>query len=340
MSGFKLVRLPSSPNWYIQWFDAADGHSRRVTTRTGNREEAEAVLRAFALELQAQPEPTVRLDALLDWYAAGLEKDQDRATLCAKHLKAFFGSTLADALTYQKQEAYVAHRRRCVKDETIRRELSVLSAALKKAVKHQRLAGAPPMLTLKKSPPRDRWMTRSEVARLLWHLRKDKQHTRHLLLFTRLALYTGARTGAILDLTWDRVDFARRVIRFPIPGEDHGNKARVVTPMDGSLERALKAAKLQNGRRKGGPVDYVVQYKGKRCDRIVRGFTRNAREIGLEDVTPHILRHTFATWAAMNGASIFLLGKALGHSSSTMTDKYAKHQPEALRSVLKAARRK
>jgi integrase len=43
------------------------------------------------------------------------------------------------------------------------------------------------------------------VARLFRALRGKRQ--RHVLLFVRLALYTSARTGAILDLTWDRVNF-------------------------------------------------------------------------------------------------------------------------------------
>lgn len=339
MSGFNLVRIPASPKWYVQWFDKETGRSKRRSTGTSSRDEAEAFLRAFELELQAEPTRSEPVNAILDWYIA-VKDTSDRAELCARHLKDFFGSTDAAALTYQKQEAYVDRRRRKVKDETIRRELSVLSAALHLAVKRQRLASAPAVITLPKAPARDRWLTRDEAAKLLWHLRKDKQHTRHLLLFTRLALYTGARTGAILDLTWDRVDFRKRTISYPLPGVDHGPKQRVVIPFHGVLEIALKAACRQNERRKGGSVPYVVQYKGQKCERVVRGFTRNAREIGLEDVTPHILRHTFATWSAMGGASLFLLGKAMGHSSSTMTEKYAKHQPEALRDVLRAAKRK
>ncbi|WP_167309522.1 hypothetical protein [Brevundimonas naejangsanensis] len=48
---------------------------------------------------------------------------------------------------------------------------------------------------------------------MLAHFRSAPR-TKHLLLFTRLALYTGARSGAILGLTWDRVDLERGVIDY------------------------------------------------------------------------------------------------------------------------------
>jgi integrase len=49
-------------------------------------------------------------------------------------------------------------------------------------------------------------------------------------LFWLLAFGTGARTAAMLDLTWDRVDLIRRTIDYRVPGVVYKNKRRAVVP--------------------------------------------------------------------------------------------------------------
>lgn len=62
-----------------------------------------------------------------------------------------------------------------------------------------------------------------------------------------------------------------------------------------------------------------------------RAAVRRAR---LDDVTFHTLRHTFASWAMMRGASIKELQELLGHASLTMTMRYAHLSPERLRTAV------
>jgi integrase len=89
-------------------------------------------------------------------------------------------------------------------------------------------------------------------------------------------------------------------------------------------------------RRKPG---HVITWGGKQVTRIIKAFRANAEEVGLEDVTPHTLRHTFGTWAAGGGADLLQLGRAMGHTRVKTTERYIKTQTEGLRSVLNAARR-
>jgi|CXWL01.1.fsa_nt_gi integrase len=56
-------------------------------------------------------------------------------------------------------------------------------------------------------------------------------------------------------------------------------------------------------------------------------------EAGIEDVRIHDLRHTFASIAAAEGQSLYLIGKALGHSQSRTTERYAHLAHERLRAV-------
>jgi integrase len=335
---YSLIQLRTSPNWYIQWFE--DGHSQRASTRTPDRGEAEKILAAFRLVKADQPLTDLTVPQVLDWYWDSHAKNlmrPDSADLAIRYLKLFFGATLASDLNIAKQQAYAEHRRALgAGEESIRRDLSVLSAALRRAEKHSKIDRAPPALTLTAAPPRERWLTRKEVAKLLRQMRKPvrgKRH-RHVILFTRLALYTGARTGAILDLTWDRVDFEGGLIDYRVPGRRVTKKARVVSPMTPSLRRMLLHA------HKHARSRYVVSWAGERIGRVAKAVIDHATKAGLDGVSPHVLRHTFATWGARKGVPIWLLGKALGQTVGSTTERYAKHQPEDVAKVLEAVRRK
>lgn len=57
---------------------------------------------------------------------------------------------------------------------------------------------------------------------------------------------------------------------------------------------------------------------------------------GLPDLRIHDLRHTFASLAVANGASLFLVGKALGHTQATTTERYAHLADDPVRAVAEA----
>ena len=334
MPDFTLVKIRTSPNWYIQWFE--DGHSQRASTRTPDRDQAEAVLAAFRLVKADEPIADLTVPAVLDWYWDGHAKNlmrPDNASLAIRYLKPFFGSTLATSVNLDKQEAYVAFRRnQGAGDESIRRDLSVLSAAFRRAVKYKKLDHCPPILTLTPAPPRERWLTRKEVARLLWQMRGPRQA--HVLLFTRLALYTGARTGAILDLTWDRVNFETGLIDFRKPGRRQTKKRRVVAPMTRKLRRMLLHAE------KHSRSPYVISWAGQRIERVAKACIANAEKAGVKDFSPHVLRHTFASWAVQKRVPIYTVGKALGQTVASTTERYAKLAPDDVREAMELVGRK
>lgn len=335
MPEFSLTKLGNSPNYYVQWFEG--GRSRRVSTRTPSEDEAQAFLAAFRIAGNAEPLPDLTIPQLLDWYWQSHAKTlmrPDNAELSIRYLKPFFGSTPALGLSLDQQEAYRDYRRKLgAGDESIRRDLSVLSAALKRAVKYKRLAFCPPLLTMTPNAPRERWLTRDEAARLLRALRGRRQ--RHVLLFVRLALYTGARTGAILDLTWDRVDFASGLIDFRKPGRPLTKKRRTVTPMTRKLRRMLKHAHRRTNDR-----GHVISWAGERIDRVAKAAIAAAERAGVKGFSPHVLRHTFASWAVQRRVSIYTVGKALGQTVASTTERYAKLAPDDVLAAMEASQRK
>ena len=334
MSDFTLVKIRTSPNWYIQYRER--GRTQRNSTGTPDRSQADEILAAFRLVKSEAPVSDLTIVQALDWYWEAHGKAlmrPDSCDLAIRYLKPFFGSTPASTLTIEKQEAYIAHRRDLgAGDESIRRDLSVLSAALNRAVKYKKLDRRPPYAALTPSPPRERWLTRSEVAALFRALRTKR--SRHVLLFARLALYTGARTGAILDLTWDRVNLDAGLIDYRKPGRRVTKKRRTVAPITPSLRRMLVHAKRHSR------STHVVSWAGERIDRVAKACIAAADRAGIEGFSPHVLRHTFASWAVRNGVPIYTVGKALGQSVASTTERYAKLAPDDVRAAMEAVRRK
>ena len=66
--------------------------------------------------------------------------------------------------------------------------------------------------------------------------------------------------------------------------------------------------------------------------RLVRAFTKAAKDSGLQDFHFHDLRHTFATRLAQAGIDLYRIAKLLGHNDVSTTQRYAHHCPESLRS--------
>lgn len=334
MPDYSLTQIGNSPNWYIQWFEG--GHSRRYSTRTRDRGEAKAILAAFRLIQSDQPVNDLTVVQVLDWYWDAHGKKlmrADSADLAMRYLKPFFGSTPVTTVTIEKQELYVEHRREAgAGEESIRRDLSFLSAATRRAVKYKKLDRAPPALNLTPAPPRERWLTRQEVAKIFREIRFKR--SRHVLLFARLALYTGARTGAILDLTWDRVHFDTGLIDYRKPGRRITKKRRVIAPMTPPLRRMLLHAKKHSRSR------FVVSWAGEGIGRVAKAFIARAEKVGVMGANPHVLRHTFASWAVQKRVPIYTVGKALGQNVASTTERYAKLAPDDVRDAMDAVRRK
>src|SRR5690606_21348178 len=74
---------------------------------------------------------------------------------------------------------------------------------------------------------------------------------------------------------------------------------------------------------------FVVRYEGARLGRVEKGFRgiRGAAGLG-PDVTPHILRHTRATWLAQAGVPIWEAAGSLGMTAEQFEATYGHHSPD------------
>jgi integrase len=279
--------------------ERVDGNTRRTSLRTSNRAEAE---RRFADYKAALTRKATTVGEILDGYIADHGPRMaapETAGFAIRRLKPSFGALRPDQVTRADCRAYVAKRHeQGVGDGTIRRELTVLRAALHWADKHTSA-----QIEMPSAPaPKARHLTREEY-RVFREASKEVAH--HLYVFVVLAYTTAGRASAILDLTWDRVDFERGQIRLGL-GERR-SKGRATVPMTDGAREVLLAAK------EASVSDYVVEYAGRKVSSVKRAFKSGASKAGLPpDVSPHWLRHSAAVRMAENGVPMGKLASSWG----------------------------
>jgi len=307
--------------FYAVWSDET-GQTRRQSLRTAEREEAERRLVDFRRAKAAPPGSTVGdyVQAYLS-YKEGRIRDHVRLAGAWANAKDSFGHLRPDQITPVLCEEYIESRRAMGRsDGTILKEINVIRQALnwsKVNVARFEAPSAP--------PPRDRHLTKAEARKLL-----DGCFQPHVRLFVMLALHTAGRRSAVLGLTWDRVDFERNRINLTVVGETH-RKRRATVPMTDQLRAALLEAK------EAAQTAYVIEYAGERVLNVKKGFAAAVRRAGLEDVTPHDLRHTAAVWMAEDGVSFEEIAQYLGHSSPRVTFQvYARFSPTHLQRAAKS----
>jgi integrase len=302
--------------WYA--VTRENGKSKRKALNTKDRNVAERRFQDYVESLKSEKE---LISDIIDAYRNDKTfKCEKTADFCIAKLKPFFGHLRPDQVNRELCRKYISER----KIKSVRRELEVLRAALNWHDKHNKaIIELPPP-----PPPRTRSLSREEFETLLAAAEK----TPHMRLFMIVALQTAARASAILDLTWDRVDFERGQINF-VTGEQT-NKRRTVITMNDELIEDLKKAK------EGRTTDFVIEYGGKQVGTIIKGFTRTAKKAGLPDVTPHVLRHTAAVWMAEDGVPMAEISQFLGHTSTNVTERvYARFSPTYMKRAANSLRR-
>lgn len=300
------------------------GRTRRRALGTADRAAAGPAFQDFLHNLTRRAAPADPLvGAILDAYAAELAARQvpaaGRVAHALKPLKRHFADKRPEHVDRAAAQAYADARRRAgAGDGTIHTELGYLGTALRWAWRERWIPEPRPVWRPAKPPPRDRWLTPPEAERLL-----EAAGAAHLRLFILLALHTAARATAILELTWPQVN--DRFIDFNLPGRPRTGKSRAVVPVTPTLRAALDMA------RQAATGPQVVDWGGLPLRSVKKAFAAAAARAGLDGVSPHVLRHTAATWMAKRGVPMSRIARYLGHRDSRTTERvYAKHSPDWL----------
>lgn len=302
----------------VTWTDASGPHRRRLG-RAATEVEARALLDAWVRTVsvvRAQASQTV--GELWAAYAADRISDGKQSRNFEdswKPLSHRFASLPVDAITADVCRDYTRARiAQGVSQGTVWTELTKLRSCINWAVKRRAISYPPPYVWLpSKPPPKSRVLTEAEAIRLI-----DACVMPHVRLFVILALTTGARSTALLELTWDRVDLERltldlRQAEVVDPLTKRVRKGRAVVSITETARAALVEAKA------GALSDHVIEWDGEPIKKIRKGFAEATRRAGLADVTPHTLRHTAASWLASDGVDMERIARLLGHRDPKTT---------------------
>jgi len=317
--------------WELRWTE--NRKPRSWSSRTRDAKEAH-IRRDQYLALKDAPslagEPTV--SAILDHYLAdklGNVAAYDTLVHACKPLRRHLGNLLPNQIfrkLYWDRRKRDLWRGKHPSAGTIIREGVTLRAAFELAVADKLIdRNSIPAISLPQAPgPRIKWLTPAQALALLTATRQ-----RHIRLFISLGLATGGRKEALESLTWGQVDFLHGTISLELPGRATSNKRRATVPMSDEIRIALEEAyKLKT-------CDYVIERASKMVGDVKKGFGNAARRAGLE-CTPHILRHTCATWQVMRGVPVAEIARFLGDSEKMVEKVYGKHSPEYLRRAARA----
>jgi integrase len=216
-------------------------------------------------------------------------------------------------------------------EATARRTAAVTSAMFTWGTEHG-FVGANPFagIKLNHAPVRERFLSKDEAGRFLDAI-ADLQD-KFLLSETfgdalRLLLLTGARKTEILGLRWSEVDQLRNVLILPPERTKAGGKT-------GERRISLSAPALEILSRRRARLDTEIPARGSlfvfpaargegHAIGLRRAFTKVRAEANLDGLRIHDLRHSFASFAVADGASLFLIGKLLGHANARATERYA-----------------
>lgn len=173
---------------------------------------------------------------------------------------------------------------------------------------------------LKEPRGRVRFLSDSERDSLFAACQKSK--CKELYLIVLIAISTGPRKSEILNLKWNDYDCMRRQITI----QETKNDERRTIYLRGRANEYFKSHYVCNNQPKNGLV-FPSRNKGQALE-IDVSFRKAVKEAGLKDFRFHDLRHTAASYLAMNGTSLAAIAELLGHKTLNMVKRYA-HLSEA-----------
>ena len=236
-------------------------------------------------------------------------------------------------VTFEDIKDYLEHLNlKKEKTSSIRRKISSLKSFYKFLYKNNYMNKKDYPLTKISYPKMEKKLPKfiyyNDLLEIINESSKDKDGVRDRLIIEMLYA-TGVRVSELINIKIDDIDFNNR--RIIVLGK--GNKERIV--YYGEYAEEVLKEYMKTHERKNHNYLFVNSRGGKLTDRGVRYIIDNIMsKLSIKThVTPHVLRHTFATDMLNNGCDIKVVQELLGHSSLKATEIYTHVTNEHLKKV-------
>lgn len=276
-------------------------------------------------------------------------KELDQKTLKAYRidLRQFFENVVSDEPSKAEIEQYITKLHRDYKQKTVKRKIASIKAFYNYLEEEEIIEEDPfrkIKVKFKETVILPRIIPRSEIESLLntmyaesipINLEENKFRLRDIAVIEVL-FATGARVYEVSNIRKECVDLDSGLIR--IMGK--GGKERYIQIGEESILKLLRKYYMENAEMISACGYFFVNARGNRfSEQSIRlMLVKYLRMAGIErKVTPHMFRHSFATYLIEEGVDISCVQRILGHSSISTTQIYihvaAKKQAEILRNM-------
>jgi|TARA_Y100000034_G_scaffold20140_1_gene22932 integrase len=332
---YRIRPVAGRPYLHIVWTE--EGKTRRVST--GMEDEAEAA--GYLCRFLAEVEESISLATLGDlweYYKVAhirkliQQKTQFWAWEKVQHLSNTPLHGLTAAMREYRDHALVEG----LKPSSVKRVLTTVRAAVNLAHR-EGLIDTPPYIDVSGlgGAPKPGHLSKDDAHRLVYTLSKGQVQWHYT--FALLMLATGQRPSAVLELLWRDVNLIDGTLNFMAAVQRNPKGARMKGRPKAPLLMGPTLKEHLAGLDRTKDHHPVVSINGRKPN---ISAVENAMEIagqraGIEiKVTPHLLRHTYATLALDGGKSLLEVSRYLGHSSTAITEAvYVDHHTEQLRGV-------
>lgn len=334
---------------YYLWFINEQGKKQKVSTHCTYKSDALRFLQSFKRDEYDRRQKTKRklLSEFLSEFLSYAEGNFLKGTaVIYKAAVQNFISTVGDLplLSYTPQhfDTYKTERQKpikmitikggfrtekvkIIKPVTVNLELRTLRAFFNTAVRWKLLNKTPFDVQLLRVPEtHPTFLTKMDIQKLLNLI--EEKWLKEVIIF---AVTTGLRRGELVNLKWQSVDLSRKLIYVESSPTFRTKAGRMrIIPLNDTAVYILQSKQKKN------ISEYVFSVNGHPlfAPWITHLFKRYVRKAKLDNqnIHYHSLRHSFASWLAQDGVSVYVIKDLLGHSDVKTTQVYSHLQPENL----------
>jgi len=312
----------------------SDGYSEKLA-RDIRAERTRSIRHGFELPKQKVKIP--QLDEVwkkYDTWARANKRARDDISRYNNHIKDRFRNKRLNEISSFDLERFKSELlKEGLAPATVKHCLVVIRQVYNKAMAWSLYKGENPVKGVKMPVVmnrRTRFLSYDEATKLLEALKAEDILIHDMAL---LSLYTGLRAGEVFNLKGHDLDFENGIIRISDPKNNTMRYAYMTDAVKDMLQRRSPAI----------PGDLIFKNSnGGKFQQIPKVFRKIVNDLGFnngvedrrEAVTYHSMRHTFASWLAIQGESLITLKELLGHKTTAMSERYAHLIPDTKRTAV------